>query len=141
MPRAAWRNKPTNRPDWVKFHDIPLNFCAVCSKKGHMADNCRVPLDRQEWDKVLKDHELLRPHQGTGAGATVINEKTLAQVVDKDNDRLDKYGDQLEVTGSTNHPFDIVGVFKNWNDLPQPRNHFASCYHSKKYFLAAYSGN
>ncbi len=45
-PRAAWRIKPSNRPSWVNFRDIPLDFCAVCAKKGHMADDCRVPPDR-----------------------------------------------------------------------------------------------
>ena len=68
-PRAAWRSKPTNRPDWVNFRDIPLDFCAVCAKKGHMADDCRVPPDRQEWDKLLKDLNLApRQNQGSGRG-------------------------------------------------------------------------
>ncbi len=66
-PRAAWRTKPSNRPSWVNFRDIPLDFCAVCAKKGHMADDCRVPPDRQEWDKLLRDLNL-RPRQNQGSG-------------------------------------------------------------------------
>ncbi len=67
MPRAAWRTKPTNRLGWVNFHDIPLDFCVVCTKKGHMAVDCRVPPDRQEWDKLPKDLNL-NPRQGQCSG-------------------------------------------------------------------------
>ena len=62
MPRAAWHNKPSNRPDWVNFRHIPR-----LRKKGHMANDCRVPPDRQEWDKLLKDLNLT-PRQGQGSG-------------------------------------------------------------------------
>ncbi len=55
--------------DWVNFRDHPLDFCTVCAKKEHMADDCRVPQDRQEWDKLLKDLNLTpRQNQGSGRG-------------------------------------------------------------------------
>ncbi len=71
-PRAAWRNKPSNRPSWVNFRDTPRDFCAVCTKKGHMADDCRVPPHRQEWDKLLRDLNLSpRQNQSSGRGGRV----------------------------------------------------------------------
>ena len=48
----------------------------------------------------------------TRVSATVINEKTLVQVAKKDKVRLDIHGDKLGLTGATQHPLDIVGVFK-----------------------------
>ncbi len=66
-PRAAWRNKLTNRPDWLNFRDIPLDFCAVCAKKGHMADDCRVPPDRQDLERLLNDRLGLSPCQSQGS--------------------------------------------------------------------------
>ncbi len=45
----------------------------------------------------------------TGASTTVINEKTFAQVPDKDKVRLDIHGNQLRLTGATKHPFSYSG--------------------------------
>ncbi len=36
-------NPPIDHACWVHFRNVPLDFCAVCLKKGHMADDCRVP--------------------------------------------------------------------------------------------------
>ncbi len=55
---------------------------------------------------------VVDPSNDTGASATVINEKTFAQVPNKDKIRLDIHRNQLGFTGAMKHPFDIVRVFK-----------------------------
>jgi len=69
FPRAAWRDKPTNRPGWVPIRGLPWDMCAVCALYGHEARHCTTPLDQQDWANAITSLNLQRPAgRGRGGG-------------------------------------------------------------------------
>ena len=67
--RAAWRDKPTQRPSWVRIGDLPQDTCAVCAHTGHFASTCTVPPERQNWAAVVAQIQQQAPAgRGRGGG-------------------------------------------------------------------------